>query len=318
MKAIDLTSNSEARELKALVFGLPGTGKTGLGVSAPRPLILLNERQAIPHIRAAAKRLAVPLPAVLLIESVQDYRNVLRALHGDRGKPFVVYGGTAENPVEVLRMEQWPESIVIDSATEACDLVAAEIREQSPPKAGRDGLPVDSERYWNVLKDRMAKLIRSFRDVPLNVLFLCLLEDKEIGEGDEKSRWVGPRLSMRAFPDLLAAAVNVVGITYRRRLDEMDEDGNRKLQYGVATTGPTYMLTKPLRPLRDNEVMDFASWCKRINGVDDGSAAPAPMDTPAVTAGDVTEPQRQKPRQRDADTSTTNTKPQRASDKPAA
>lgn len=289
MKAIDLTDSNEPRELKALIYGRPGTGKTGFGVSAPRPLILLNERQAIPHIRAAAKRLGVPMPAVLLIESLQDYRNVLRALQGDRSKPFVVLNEAGE---VVLRLEQWPLSVVLDSLTEACDLVTKEIREQSPPRTGKDGLPIDSERFWNVLKDRTTKLIRSFRDVPLNVLFLCLLEDKEIGEGDEKSRWVGPRLSMRAFPDVVAAAVNVVGVTYRRRLEKVDAGGDRVLEYGIATTGPTYMELKPYRPLRDYEVMNFSSWCARINGVDDGAVAPAPMESQAVDADVVTKPEK--------------------------
>lgn len=282
MKAIDLSDESDTKELKALVYGRPGTGKTSFGVSAPRPLILLNERQAVPHIRGAARRLGVPMPAVLYIESLEDYRNVLRGLHGDKGRPFVVMN---QEGAVVLQLEQWPLSVVLDSATEMCDLVSKEIRELSPQKSGKDGLPIDSERYWNVFSDRTIKLIRAFRDVPLNILFLCLLADKEVGEGDEKSRWVGPRMAMRAFPDALAAAVNVVGVTYRRRLEALDANGDRKLEYGIATTGQAYMELKPYRPLRDHEVMNFASWCQRINGVDDGSQAPAPMDPTAI--GDV-------------------------------
>ena len=255
------------RRLKALVYGKSGTGKTNFGVSAPKPLILLNERQAIPHIRAAARRLAIAMPSVLLCQTPDDYRNVLRACHGDRSLPFSVRDGEKV----VFELAEWPESLVLDSLTEACELIAAEIRRESPPKLGKDGLPVDSERYWNVFSDRAAKMIRSFRDVDLNILFLCLLDDRTIGEGDDAHRWVGPSLSMRKLPGIVQAAVNVVGVTYRKQL------ADKTLEYGISTFGPDYVELKPFPPLRPSEVTDFSSWCKRINGEDDGSVAPSPM-----------------------------------------
>jgi hypothetical protein len=184
-------------------------------------------------------------------------------------------------------MDPWPESVVLDSITDIAEMISAEIREQSPPKTGKDGLPVDSERYWNVLSDRAAKLIRAFRNVPLHVLFLALLADKEIGEGDEKSRWVGPQMPMKSLPNVIMAAVNVVGVTYRTRSKTVDaKTKQRPMVYGIATTGPDHMQIKPYPPLRDSEVTNFTSWVKRINGVDDGSAAPPPMDASAQSSED--------------------------------
>jgi hypothetical protein len=184
--------------------------------------------------------------------------------------------------------------VVLDSLTDACDLVSQEIREQSPPKMGKDGLPVDSERYWNVLADRASKLIRAFRDLPLNVVFLCLLDERvnKDDQGVELSRWVGPQLPMRKMPNVVQAAVNVVGVTYRRRAKVAAKSGTRAMEYGIATSGPDWMQLKPFPPLREYEVTDFASWCKRIHGIDDGSRAPEPMDGEAIdlsVAGDVTQ-----------------------------
>lgn len=282
MKTVDFDDN-QAVWLKALVYGEPGSGKTNFGVSAPNPLILLSERQAVANVRDAAKRMGRPRPPTLVMERLDDYRGVLKALHGDDSRPFVVFDDGGE---KVLELETWPDSIVLDSITDIAEMVSREIREQSPQKTGKDGLPVDSERYWNVLSDRTAKLIRAFRDVPRHVLFLALLADKEIGEGDEKSRWIGPQMPMKALPNVLMAAVNVVGITYRTRSKEVVVDPSTKAKsrpmlYGIQTTGPDFMKVKPYPPLRDSEVTDFASWVQRINGIDDGSAAPPPMDASA-------------------------------------
>lgn len=291
MKAIDMNVD-EDRHLKALVYGQSGTGKTSFGVSAPKPIILLSEKQAVPHIRAAALRLGRQNPPVLVMESLDDYRYALTAFRGDKAQPFTVKD--ADGAV-VYQSAEWPETAVLDSVTDACELVSEEIRVQSPQKTGRDGLPVDSERYWNVLADRTSKLIRAFRDLPLNVLFLCLLDERitKDDDGKELSRWMGPQLMMRKMPAVVQAAVNVVGVTYRRRAKSADKDGNRSMEYGIATVGPDYMQLKPFPPLRDYEVTDFTSWCQRIAGVDDGSKAPGPMDgdnTPVTTAGDVTAP----------------------------
>jgi hypothetical protein len=184
----------------------------------------------------------------------------------------------------LFEMATWPLTVVLDSVTDACELVSEEIRTQSPPKVGKDGLPVDSERYWNVLKDRACKLIRAFRDLPMNVLYLCLLDDRTTGEDDNKVRWVGPQMPMRALPGAIQAAVNVVGVTFRKRV----KDGT---EYGIRTTGPDFMQLKPFPPLRDSEVTDFSSWCARINGVDDGSKPTAPPEEVVENkAGDIEQP----------------------------
>jgi hypothetical protein len=303
MQVVDL--ESESNRLKALVYGKSGTGKTSFGASAPRPLILLNELQAKPHVLAAARRLGRTVPDVLHMETTQDYRDVLRATYGPRDQPFAVRDLKG---AVTFQMDPWPETLVLDSLTEACELISNEIREQSPPRTGKDGLPVDSERYWNVFFDRGSKLIRAFRDVDMNVLFLCLLDDRQVGEGDDAHRWVGPALAMRRLPGVVAAAVNVVGVTYRRLVGDGSK-GDRGLEYGVATVGPEWMETKPLRPLRDYEVTDFSSWVARMSG-EIAPPAPAPMTSvaDAATAGapapevKVDEPARKAPaRKRSAD-----------------
>ncbi len=241
--------------------GPGGTGKTGMGVSAPRPLILLSERQGFPHIKQAAKRLGKPVPPVLLVEEAEDYRDALRALHGSKDKPFVVRSKAGELHME-LPPEQWPQTVVLDSLSDACNVLVREIRKQSPQRKGRDGLPVDATKFWGVLIDRAEALMHGFRDLPLNVVFLCLMRDstKEDEDGKILSREIAPKLATRGMSQALCAAVNVMGYTYRTL------DKQKRPQYGVLTQGPEGMLTKPCAPLLPREVPDLTSWFARMSG----------------------------------------------------
>lgn len=277
MERID--DRAEERLLKALIYGNPGTGKTSIGVTAPEPLILLSERQGMTHIRHAAARLGVRTPRTLLMRTAQDYRDVLRTLRMPPAKDFVVRDRDGN---EIVRFpDWWPKTCVLDSVTDAMKLFADEVQQQSPPKTGKDGLPVLPERYWGVLIDRCEKFLRLFRDLPMHTLFLALLaDDRKEDDDDEEAAKVGPQVATKGLRGVAAAAVNVVGVTYRRvkrgKSDEIERrDGQVVYDFGVLTYGPGYMLTKPLRPLRDREVPDFGNWVARVfEGLDVAPEAP--------------------------------------------
>ncbi len=267
MKRIDL--DEDETYLKAAIYGGPGTGKTNIGVTAPEPLFLLSERQAKPHIREAARRLGKPMPPILFMEKLGDYRRVLRALIAgavDRTQPLrvVTDGGVVEYE------GPYPESVIVDSLTDACALVREEVYNEAPPEKAKDGLDKVTERHWAALRDRSEKLIRAFRNLPLHVLFICGLDDKTTGEGDQQERHVGPAFPMRAISPFLCHSVNVVGITTREIKQTRSDEGQREIEYGLVTTGPGYMTLKPFRPLRDKEAPDFASWVERIRDAGKG------------------------------------------------
>lgn len=291
MRRLDDRADQEELYLKVAVYGKPGTGKTSFGTSAPNPLILLSERQGMLHVRQAAQRLGVAVPPVLFCEHLSDYRDVLRAFWGDRTKPFQVWHVWEEGGEKKRRLgfelPTWPETIVLDQLTDVCRLVTDEIREQSPPKIGADGLPVDSQRYWNVFEDRAKRLILSYRDAPAHVVFLCQVDDREVGEEGDRRRSVTPDLSMRRLPGILCGSVNVVGYSYRRER-RTAQDRQAELVYGIMTVGPEYMMLKPLRPLRDTEIPNFSYWVKRVNG-SLSQEVPAPVGSGESLAGALSE-----------------------------
>lgn len=277
----------------AAVYGRSGSGKTSLAVTAPKPLVLLSESQGMLSIRQAAKRLNVPVPAVFGLEHLDDARSVLRALRGPRDQPFRIFeyvGTGADRKKELLfELPEWPDTVVLDSVTDILRLVVEEIREQSPQKQGRDGLPIDSERYWNVLGDRCQNLLLGFRDAPVHKLFLCAEDDRMEGEGDERKRSLGPSMPMRKLPALLSGCVNLTAYAYRR---ELRVEKTVQVRYGVLTTGPEYMLLKPCRPLRDHEVPDFGLWVKAVRGALEQPLPPAPPPSGESLAGPVSDADR--------------------------
>lgn len=304
-----LDTSKESPWVSAVVYGRSGSGKSSLGVTAPKPLILLSEAQGMLAIRQAAKRLGVPVPPVIFLEHLEDCRNVLRALRGPKGEPFRVLevegydpetgqalrdaaGAVKRRVVFELPAAEWPETIVLDTTTDIMRLVENEIREQSPPKAGRDGLPVDSERYWNVLGDRCKNVLYGFRDAPVHKLFLCQEDDRDVGEGDEKRRSMGPAMPMRKLPALLSGCGNLTAYAYRR---EVRENQNVRVVYAVMTTGPEYMMLKPCAPLRPAEVADFGLWVKLIQGSLEAPKQPAPPPSAESLAQGVAEADRPMP-----------------------
>lgn len=247
--------------VKACIYGPSGTGKTSMGVTAPKPLILLSEAQGHLHIKQAAKRLKIQKPDAIYMEGLDDYRCVLRALHADRSKPFVL----KDVEGNVMHEGDWPETIVIDSLTDAARLIVKEIRDISPPKPGKDGLPVDAQRFWNTLQDRMQNLILAFRNAPTHVLFLCLADDRMTGPDEAQTRSVTPDLPMRKLANFVAAACNVIGYSYRA---EQRKGNQVRTGFGVLLTGPESHLLKNCEPLRDKERANFTAFVEAIlNGV---------------------------------------------------
>jgi hypothetical protein len=293
MRRLD-TATGE-RYLKACVYGASGSGKSCLGVTAPKPLILLSELQGMLHIEQHAARLGVPVPPVIFCEQMSDYSAVVRALYADKSKPFRVLervgeGNAPQDFHVTFQLEQWPETVVVDSVTDVCRLIIEKIRAQSPAKMGRDGLPVDSDRFWNVLGDRFGNFVQGFRDAPLNVLFLALKDDREVGDEGNKRRQVGPDLAMRKFPEKLSAACNLTGYAYRR---EYREKGKVvKTAYGVMFSGPEYMTLKGSDRLRDVEAPNFTYWKHAVEGQLDGEAPAAPPTSSESLAADVGEDDR--------------------------
>lgn len=279
-----LSKDQGPQYLNAVVYGETGTGKTSLGVTAPKPLILLSESQGNLHVKEAAKRLGVPVPERLLMEHMEDYRLVIRALRQDKSKPFRVL---TNNGQLLHEQEEWPETVVIDSATDMCRIARAEIDMISPPQNGKDGLPFVSQRAWGVLQEKLHNVILGFRDCPVNVLFLCLADDRTEGEAETAVRTVKPSMAMKKLPGLLSAAVNIQGSAYRT---QVLKKGAVRTVWGVLFSGPEHFALKSCAPLRPREVPNFTMWVNAVCGHVEPTEEPPSPSMEEVRAAPESEP----------------------------
>lgn len=268
-----------------LIYGPGGTGKTSISATAPGPVLhLLTEQNGLHHIRDSAKRVGCPMPEVLFIESMDDLRYVATALYSDPKLPFSV--GDLGRAIVMPR----PKTTVLDQLSDLGRLLMLEHDKKYPSKTGKDGLPVRARNWWNPMEDAFRGIVKTFRDAPCHTIFLAEVNEREASEESDgvkaKPRWMGPRLPMQKLADAVHHSVSVCGRAYKTVQDQKDPlTGNRKIVFGVQINGPEYMMTKPLRPLLDNEVPDFGSWCRRLDGhVEDVIPPQAPDEMREGTA----------------------------------
>lgn len=242
-------TEDEKQWLKVAIYGQPGVGKSSLGVTAPRPMFLLSELQGVLHIRQAAARLGCPVPPILLMSELADYHAVLRALNGDRNAPFSLLDAATG---ATLYQGEWPETIVIDSLTDAGRLFA------SGDKKEKDGF-----KRWEIITERLQNLIVAFRNAPVHVVFLCLAEDRMNGQENETFRSIAPDLPTKRLGPFLASTCNIVGYANRR---EVMKDGVAHMAYGVMFSGPEMYLLKTTEGLRPREPSNVTRWLQALTG----------------------------------------------------
>lgn len=260
-----LDDDESENHLKIGIMGDSGSGKTWLGSTAPEPLILIWERQAKAALEASCAVRGLPRPMMVLIEKIADCGNILRAMHADREQPFRIrHRKTGE---VLLELPRWPQTLVIDSITDACAMMRAELLKEAPPQKDADsGLPDESYAHRRTLVDRCTNLIRAFRNAPAHVVFLALKDEwkvyrnrKEVGR-----RWSAD-LPDKKLPPSLMAACNMFGVMYIRR-------GER----AILLDGDEWQSTKPFPPLRRNEVPDLTELIGRVQGTWTAVASAAP------------------------------------------
>lgn len=269
-----LNAQQPGRLFKLLVYGESGVGKTHLGVTAPDPVILLAERQGFETIRDAAQMLGKPVPPSFWIRSRDDFADAIRALQSESEPlPAMVARAMKDDPEAAEKTiaelpYTKPKTVVIDSMTEIFQLLWDHMLEQAPPKTAKDGLPEVGKRHWGTMRDRAQAMIRTVRDLPYNVLFLALLDDREVGEDEQKERVVQPQAPMRAIPSMMVAAVNAAGVAKRDRLTRMDPaTGDRvvEIRRYVQFLCPSFVLAKPIIGLDGDEEPDVSAWLAKLD-----------------------------------------------------
>ncbi len=256
---------------KIAIYGPGGCGKTFIGARAPKPLILLFERHGFETIRTAAKMANEPMPPVIWVRTLSQLKRVQAILAQNTKDPIAAMMRDDEVITEVALMEAGtsredlvaslpyakPETVVLDSLSEACDMIASHIDAHGGQETDRSGLTYRKLKAWTPITEKGAALIRAFRDVPYHVLFLCLVDERNHGDEDNPEMHYGPAMPGRQLAKKLITAVNALGLVVLR---QGKKDGRMVTRRWVQFVTPDHVSSKVAHPLRPREPANAASW----------------------------------------------------------
>ena len=208
---------------KVLIYGASGVGKTTLASTAPSPLFLSAESGLL--------SIAHKSPEFDEIKSTDDLKRVYHALktgHGDYRKY---------------------QTIVIDSISEINEIVKEEILGNANKGNNKDSL---SQRDWGDVLRKIIKILREFRDLPYNVVFIA----GESYEKDEDSLFkILPGLNGKAAKEI-AHFLDIVAYL------EIDKSGKRN----VITKPNNRVLSKDRsNAIKEDTTADLSTWFNIIS-----------------------------------------------------
>jgi hypothetical protein len=269
-----LNDTQRAPTWKLAIYGPPGVGKTHLGMTAPDPLFLLFERQGFETVRTAARLLGRPMPPVFWVQDLDQFRRIRTILAKEGTAPIAKMvqdalvvpepddGDLLDRDALVKALPYVkPKTLVIDSLTEALEMVAAEVDKQGGQDTDKSGLTYRKLKAWNVIGDKGWRLIRAFRDLPYHAMFLCLEGERNHGSDDDPDTHYAPLLPGRQLPKMLARSVNVLGHLVLRRGRENDRMVVKRFVEFVADDT---VATKTAYPLRRREPADVGAWLRTL------------------------------------------------------
>lgn len=220
-KQIKKASTQQAY-VKGLIYGEPGAGKTYLACTAPKPLVLLTEPSvSSPTMLAVLRDLGVD-PDVWEILDLDDLEQAFSFLIGGKHKY---------------------ETVVIDSLTDLYRRMMQAIIESSIARRPSRDPDVPEQGDWFKVQERIRHVARSFRDLPMHVIFTALVMD--IRNDVRRVPLVQPKSLAQELP----AYCNLVGYL---AVQELEGKYHRRL---LVTPTDIYVAKNPggsLPPIVDN------------------------------------------------------------------
>ena len=240
---VDITMESE-NKIKALVYGPNGTGKNTFSSTFPGPILVLdiNERGT-------------------------------RVMASDDGKCKKRSVDTFEMFVQAywyLRSGKHQfQTVVIDNVTTLQEVAMRYIMNKEADFELSKDMDMPTRRDWGGLSQILKRWLIDFRNLNMNVIFICQEKrDKEEDlESDDASVYPQVTPSVRA---ILGAAVDVIGRTYVSESVDA-ETGKSKLKFCMRLQpGPTYLakIRLPLGAQSPKSIVNpkYESLIKIMNG----------------------------------------------------
>jgi hypothetical protein len=193
--------------INMLIYGEPGAGKTVLAGSADAVAEMSPVLVADVEGGAFSLRAFYPKVDVVRVTSIMDLANILEALKA----------GESEY-----------KTVVLDSLTEIQKMVMSVIMQQVVIEDPERDPDIPSIREWGKNSEQIRKIVRRFRDLPMNVIFTALLDsDKDPKTNKVKHYPSLPGKLKREIPGF----VDIVAFLYNKdvQLEGDDEARDHRL-----------------------------------------------------------------------------------------
>lgn len=211
-----------------VIYGLPGSGKTTLASTFPKPLLLMdmNDKGT---------------------DSISDVKNVYVAEIEDAAQVDAMYWELKEGRHDY-------ETVVLDTMTRFQELVIEEVT------GSKESLTFGSlsRKQFGDVSGRLKNLITLYRDLDMNVVFIAqqrvfnVAEDSDLPD-DELPAEIGPAL-LPSVETHLSASVNVVSQAYIRNKRVETKEGSkirrRDIQQHCLWVGPSATRRSKIRKPR--------------------------------------------------------------------
>jgi len=231
---VTTTGVLEHTNLSMMVVGPPGIGKTPFALTSPKPYLLNAEAgvASVAHINA-------PVSTIDSSEKLLEIRTVLALPEEERNDTLGFEVGT----------------VVLDTIDEIQRIVIHErLQYTKKPEMG----PGD----WGWLADEMNAIVRGFRSLDMNVIFVCHTKDQQ--EGETGVIYRKPDMA-GAFAHQLPAAVDIVGLIERQAMPDGDEGGAATKHFFVTDAVHHYDWLKNRGRIDPSIEMNFADDYERIH-----------------------------------------------------
>lgn len=259
---------------KLLLYGNSGAGKTWRACQVRRPgsgqkvLALLTEANAVQSARHANPDVLLPSWPVMERVAGKDGEpdTSKPAIDPATGQPIVrhyaIKMGEVREVLKAVISREIPDltAFIFDGLTEVQAMMKDEMLELKKKavdegKAKKEAL-VFSKADWGELNERMRRLMRSLRDLPVDVVTTALADTETEEDGESTVRYTYPSFQGRKLPNQAAAFHNVVAYCYTAR--GRGEGGASKITRLAMVEGPETIQCKPAYPLTG--VLDSPLW----------------------------------------------------------
>lgn len=176
-------SSQKTPHLKMVVYGEPGVGKTVFCSTAPDLLFL--------DVEAGLMSVSDKEIDVCKVKNYSDIQETFKTLHETK-HPY--------------------KTVALDSLTEIQKTIMDDLVKSFPEVKRAYGGQYSSQSDWGANIDITRRMLRAFRDLEMNVIFVCLSQqakDEVTGEITVK-----PAMSGKTMAEELCAIVDVVGYLY--------------------------------------------------------------------------------------------------------